>query len=217
MSLLEFARGPGLEWSLIILVLGVFWRLLGTLLLRKKQDFSQAKQEATAGGAVRTVFNRFWPKPQFTLKISFTLFMAYVMHVGLFVVVFFYAPHILVIEDMTGLTWPGLPSGMIMFAGAATIASMIALLVRRMTNPVLRTISTFGDYAAWLVTLLPVLTGLMAHAHMLEPYETMLALHMLSVELLFVWFPFSKLMHGVLFIPSRAQLGAAFERRGVKI
>ncbi len=217
MTLLDFARGPGLQWSLVILFVGVFWRLLGTLMLMKKRDLSKPKNPSTMGGAIRTVLNRFWPKPQFTLKISFTLFMAYVMHIGLFVVVFLFAPHILLIEDMTGLSWSGLPNGIIMFAGAVTIASMVALLIRRLTSPVLKMISTFGDYASWLVTLLPVLTGMMAYAHLGGPYETILAIHLLSVELLFVWLPFSKLMHAILFIPSRAQLGAAFERRGVKI
>jgi nitrate reductase gamma subunit len=94
---------------------------------------------------------------------------------------------------------------------------MIALLIRRMTNPVLKTISTFGDYASWFVTLLPVVTGMMAVSHLGARYETILAIHILSVELLFVWFPFSKLIHAIFTIPSRAHLGATFERRGVKI
>ena len=34
MTLLEFARGPGMEWALIIFVLGVVWRLTGFLLLQ---------------------------------------------------------------------------------------------------------------------------------------------------------------------------------------
>ncbi len=217
MTLLDFARGPGLQWSIVILVAGIFLRLLGTLLLRKKTDLSKPKSAATAGAAVRTVFNRFWPKQQFTLKISLTLFLAYVMHIGLFVVVFLYGPHILLIKDMTGLSWPALPTGLVMFAGAATIAAMVALLIRRMTSPVLKIISTFGDYASWLITLLPIVTGMLAYAGLGGAYETVLAVHLLTVELLFVWFPFSKLMHAVMFIPSRAQLGAGFARRGVKI
>jgi hypothetical protein len=36
------------------------------------------------------------------------------------------------------------------------------------------------------------------------------------VELLLVWFPFGKLMHAILFIPGRAQLGMFNERRGVR-
>jgi nitrate reductase gamma subunit len=118
---------------------------------------------------------------------------------------------------MTGVSWGNLPNGIIMFAGAATIAAMVALLIRRLTTPVLKMISTFGDYASWLVTIAPVVTGMMAYAHLGGRYENMLAIHLLTVELLFVWFPFSKLMHAIFFLPSRFQLGAAFQRRGVKI
>ncbi|MGD2119955.1 MAG: nitrate reductase, partial [Chromatiales bacterium] len=211
----DFARGPALQWSLIILVVGVLWRLFGALFLLRHKDLSKPKGE-TGGGAVLTVLNRFWPKPQFS-KITFTVLLAYVMHIGLFVVVFLFAPHITLIKDMTGLSWGGLPNSVIMFAGTATIAAMAALLVRRMTTPVLRMISSWEDYFSWAVTAAPVLTGMLAYAHVGGRYENLLAVHLLTVELLFVWFPFGKLMHAVLFIPSRAQLGAHYARRGVKI
>mgnify|MGYP001816137534 CR=1 FL=1 len=217
MTLLDFARGPALQWSLVILVAGTFLRVLGTLWLRHSKDLSKSKNDSTAGGAMRTIWNRMWPRPQFAQRISFQLLMAYIMHIGLFVVVFLYAPHITLIKDMTGLSWGGLPSGIIMFAGAATIAAMVALLIRRLTTPALKMISTFGDYSSWVVTLLPVLTGLMAYAHIGGRYETILAIHLLTVELLFVWFPFSKLIHAIFVIPSRAHLGAFYARRGVKI
>jgi nitrate reductase gamma subunit len=47
-------------------------------------------------------------------------------------------------------------------------------------------------------------------------YETVLALHILSICLLLVWFPFGKLMHALFIWPSRYKVGAAFARRGVR-
>ena len=44
MSLLDFARGPGLQWSLVIFVVGVLWRLLGVLLLRTRKDLSEPRR-----------------------------------------------------------------------------------------------------------------------------------------------------------------------------
>jgi hypothetical protein len=40
--------------------------------------------------------------------------------------------------------------------------------------------------------------------------------HLLSISLLLVWIPFSKLMHIVLVIPSRKRLGAKLGYKGVK-
>ena len=54
------------------------------------------------------------------------------------------------------------------------------------------------------------------HAREAVVYPGPLAIHLLSVELLLVWFPFGKLMHAILFIPGRAQLGMLNERRGVR-
>jgi nitrate reductase gamma subunit len=55
---------------------------------------------------------------------------------------------------------------------------------------------------------------MMATAHMGPRYETMLAIHILSIALLLVWFPFSKLMHTFFFVVSRATTGGRFARRG---
>ena len=90
---------------------------------------------------------------------------------------------------------PALPSGVIDAVGAITILSLIAALVFRLNNKVMRFLSTGGDYVAWAVTLLPVLTGYLAYNHLLLPYTTMLAVHLLSVELLMVVAPFGKLTH----------------------
>ena len=94
---------------------------------------------------------------------------------------------------------------------------MLALLfARRLTHPVLRFLSTFNDYSSVFITALPFVTGLAAYMHMGLRYETMLALHFLSIALLLVWMPFSKLFHVVTILPSRYILGVKFWRRGVE-
>ncbi|HEX9626684.1 MAG TPA: hypothetical protein VGA00_07085 [Acidiferrobacterales bacterium] len=214
MDLLDFARGPALQWSLYILVIGVAWRLIGVLLLRRKADHSEPRSTATARGALFTIWRRMWPRKEFQARTVYGQTVGYVFHIGLALVVFGFVPHILFIKDLTGLSWPGLPSNVVYLIGVVTLAALILALVRRMTHPVLRLLSNFDDYFSWIVTTLPVLTGLLAVAHLGARYETLLAIHILSVELLFVWFPFGKLMHAILFAFSRGSTGALFARRG---
>ena len=38
MNLLDFARGPALQWSVVIFIVGVLWRLLGVFLLKTRKD-----------------------------------------------------------------------------------------------------------------------------------------------------------------------------------
>ncbi len=214
MELLAFAKGPILMWSLIILVVGVSWRLLGVLLLRRKPDYSEPRSSATAWGAVRTVFTRMWPRKEFQARTVYSSALGYVFHFGLAIVVLLFVPHILFIKDLTGLSWGGLPSGVIYATGVVTMIALIAALIRRLTHPVLKLLSNFDDYFSWFVTTAPVLTGLLAVAHLGARYETLLGLHILSVELLFIWFPFGKLMHAILFAVSRGTTGALLERKG---
>jgi hypothetical protein len=56
-------------------------------------------------------------------------------------------------------------------------------------------------------------TGCMA---LFESYTGLRATHRFTVELLMVYFPFSSLMHAILFIPSRSYTGAFFGLRGIK-
>ncbi|MCP5298444.1 MAG: nitrate reductase [Chromatiaceae bacterium] len=216
MTLLEFARGPALQWSTIILVLGLILRIAGAWLLAHDKDYSRPRVDAAWRGGLRAVFSRFWPHQPFVRQTWFHILAGYVLHIGLFVVVFLYAPHIAFIRDLTGLNWPGLPANLVLFVGALTAASLVAFFVRRLVHPVMRTISTLDDYLSNLITLAPLVTGILAYAHFGGRYETLLAIHLLSVSLLFVWIPLSKLAHVITFIPSRFQLGAWLGRRGVK-
>jgi hypothetical protein len=47
-------------------------------------------------------------------------------------------------------------------------------------------------------------------------YETMLAIHLLSIEALMIWIPFGKMIHMFTSLIVRYRTGAAFIRRGVR-
>lgn len=216
MSLLDFARGPALHWSLIIMLVGILWRLVGALFLVRPRTLSKPRSTHLAWGGVRTVLTRSWLPATLGKRVLVQQITGYVLHVGLFIVILLFVPHIELIRGLTGLGWPGVPNELVTVSAALTLGVMIFLLIRRLTDPVLKTISTADDYLSWLVTALPLATGIMAFAHLGLRYETMLALHILSAELLLIWLPFGKLMHMFLFIPSRIQEGVKFERRGVQ-
>ena len=61
---------------------------------------------------------------------------------------------------------------------------------------------------------LVMLTGCMALA---EISSELRVFHRFTVELLMIYFPFSALMHAIMFVPSRAYTGAMFGRRGVNL
>lgn len=219
MELLDFARGPALTVSIYIFILGVLWRLAALLLMPRMRNPTKRREGAPGEfmAGVKAVFSRFGTRKTFMKRAALPILNGYVFHIGLAIVVFFFVPHILFFQDWLGISWPGLPNLVIYAAGVATLVSLLVALARRIFNPVMRMLSTADDYISWLVTFLPVLTGLMATAHLGPRYEIMLAIHILTVCALLIWLPFGKLMHTFLFIASRAVSGARFAHRGAKI
>ena len=136
--------------------------------------------------------------------------------IGFFVTVLFFGPHIPFFKSILGFGWPHVSNVIIMIAAAVTLSVLVMLMVRRMIHPVLQKISTADDYISVVVTILPLITGFMSYANLGFIKETNLALHIMSFQLVLLWFPFGKLMHLFLVFPSRFQVGATFGRRGVK-
>ena len=128
--------------------------------------------------------------------------------------VLLFTPHILFLGSLFGFTWPGVPSSLITVISVLTLSLFLAVLFRRVTNPVMRMLSNFDDYFSWFITALVIVTGIAATAHIGGPYQTLLAVHILSVDALLIWFPFGKLMHAFYIFPSRAINGALLARKG---
>jgi nitrate reductase gamma subunit len=214
LDLLTFARGSALNWALIIFVIGIVLRLFEIFGLSRKADLATPRTHSPGSGW-RTMLARSIPPPGMLKRDPVTYIGGYVFHLGLLFAIFFFAPHIEFFRSMTGLHWPNLPTALV---DASVVAAMVALgmlLAHRLNNPVKRMLSGFGDYLAWTVTLLPLLTGYMAYHHLLFEYTLMLSLHLFSVELLLVVLPFSKLFHTFSVFISRWYNGDIFGRKGV--
>lgn len=219
MTLLDFARGPAMQIALTVFVFGIGYRLFSLFLLWRTHDSSagSSRQRPAVIAATREIIRRLWPQAAYKNRTLFSLINGYTFHLGLAIVVFGLLPHIVFIKDLLGVSWPSLPNNVIYAFAVITVASMTAALVMRVFNPVLRFISTLDDYFSWLVTFLPVITGLVASSHLGAPYETLLAIHMLSVALLLTWLPFGKLMHFVWVFVTRSQTGVQLSHRGAQL
>ncbi|MDP1537895.1 MAG: hypothetical protein Q8L95_12005 [Burkholderiales bacterium] len=224
MELLEFARGPGLTIALTLFIIGVAWRLYGIFRLGRKKDYSAPRSTATTTGALRMILRKMWPHREFRADSAAATFNGYLYHLGWFIAFLAFVPHIAFVKRLTGISWPALPDPVMYIATAIAILGLIAALLRRLTDPVLKLLSNFDDYFSWIVTMLPLITG-MALIHdsyygleQIAPtkYPVPLALHLLSLELLLIWMPFGKLSHAFLVFLCRGTTGAAFARKGAR-
>jgi nitrate reductase gamma subunit len=225
MDLLDWVRGPLLTGAIVIFVAGVAWRLFSLWRMPVSHaPQAPARQDFGAGDALGAALTRMVPSGGFHPSATLVNINPYVFHIGLALVFFGYAPHIAFVRRLTGLHWPALPDMVMYLAAAVTIMSLLLALLFRLTDPVLKKISGADDWITWTITFLPLITGMalvsdpsaviLARDHAI--YRVPLAVHLLSLELLLVWFPFGKLMHAFLVLPARMQLATFFGRRGVR-
>jgi nitrate reductase gamma subunit len=213
-ELLMWVRGPALQIATVVFVLGIMVRILEILVLGRKADLAEARGSAVRGG-LRTIISRFIPDRGTMQRSTFNVVAGYLFHIGLFITIFLFAPHILLFRDVFNISWPALPTPVIDAVTIVTIITLLAVLLHRISNPVMRFLSRFQDYLVWLVTILPLVTGYIAfHRIGLTP-PLLIAIHILSVELLMVLFPFTKLMHTFTFLVARYYTGSISGYRGV--
>jgi nitrate reductase gamma subunit len=219
MTLLEFARGPGMQWALTIFLLGVAWRLVGSFLLARNRDLARPKGTAFAKAGMRSMIMRSIPPHELEKNITFQHLTGYAWHLGYFATLLLFGPHVPFFKQFFGFGWPTLPNTIVLVIAGFTLAILVALVIRRIIHPVMKKISTLDDWLSVFLAILPLVTGFLSYSHVSVfglRYETMLGLHILSIEALLVWFPFGKLMHLFYTFPSRYQIGVSMERKGVK-
>jgi len=212
---LNWVRGTGFQIAVGIFIAGIIIRFAEILLLGRKANLAEAKGSEMSGG-LRTIMSRFIPEKDTFKRSAVTIVAGYIFHIGLFVTIFLFAPHILMFKDVIGFGWPSVPTPIVDAFTVISIIALLTLLVHRMRDNVLKFLTTKEDYLVWMLTILPLITGYIAFHRIGMTAPTLLAIHILSVELLLVIFPFTKLMHTFTFVLSRWYNGAISGYRGVQ-
>jgi nitrate reductase gamma subunit len=196
MDFLLWVKGPAFDIALVIFIAGVLIRLLEIVILGRKSDLSEPRSSEIRGG-LRSILSHSIPEKGIFKRAPFTIILGYIWHITWFICFLLFIPHIELINNLVGISWPGLPNQLVDAAAVICIISLLAVLIHRMSHPVLSFLSTKEDYLVWLVTFLPLLTGYIAYHHIVDPYALALGIHILSAELFLVVFPFTKLMHAI--------------------
>jgi nitrate reductase gamma subunit len=208
----EFVDGPFWYFAVTVFVVGVVWRFLAMLRFGTRRDLSVARASA-AVGAIRTNLSRFLPRKEIADRVRVQVVAGYLFHLGLFALLLFAAPHVDFIEQrITGFGWAPMPHWAFVLASEFAFIGLLILWLHRVLNPVTRLLSSADDHIAAILTFVVMLTGCLA---LFQSFDGLRVLHLLLAELLLVYFPFSSLMHALMFVPSRGYTGATLGRRGI--
>jgi nitrate reductase gamma subunit len=217
---LEIARGPLFYASLLIFVGGMIYRLVRILMLGWSRDRIPAKG-SKVGGVVRTYLKGilawpFIPWVRRTFSKNPVIYLAGgLFHLALFTILILGTAHMLVWKSLLGFGWPTLPLPIVDWMAAVGIVAMVGLLIHRLVNPVMKLITGPAEWTNWTLVFLPMVTGYIMTHHLFFPYEVLFSVHMLSVDLLLIWIPFSRIAHFVFYFFSRTIHGTEFGKRAV--
>lgn len=214
-ELLNWLRGPGLEIAVGIFVLGILFRIVQNLALGRDKNLARPRG-TMMGPGLRTIVTRSLFHPHMTHRGYFTLIAGYVFHLGFLITLLFLSQHIVLFKSIIGFGWPALPPTIIDFSAMLGISALLAILIHRLMDPVLRQISDYQDYLAWALTMLPLATGFLLMHPMGMSYNLALILHIASFEILIVAIPFTKLSHMLSIFISRWYNGAIAGYKGIK-
>ena len=214
MSFLDLVEGPLFTFAATVFVIGALWRLIGIIRIGRKKDISPPKASAAAG-FIKGNFRHFLPRGIFAKRTMVHIVGGYGFHLGLFVLIFFGAYHIdFLNERILGFSWPAMPRWAFLMTSGIAFAGLIILWVRRISDPVMRLISSKDDHIGSWLTFLVMLSGCFA---LEQAHDSLKATHMLLVNIWLIYFPFSRLMHGFTFVLSRGNSGATYGRKGINL
>lgn len=218
MSVQAFLAGPGLVISLLVFVVGMIWRVVWYIRgLDWQQDRVAYRPHLKRGlkGAAHSVVA--WLVPFGThawRNAPFFTLLTFFFHLGVVIVPLFLAGHSMLLRQAVGFGLPTIPQGLADVLAFLGIFALAGLVIRRLTLPEVRLLTTRGDWVILALAGVPLVTGFFAVLH-LPGYGLWLTLHMLSGEIMLIVAPFTKLSHIVLYFMSRGQLGMDFSiKRG---
>jgi nitrate reductase gamma subunit len=212
-QLLLWMRGPGLQAGLALFCFGVLLRLFEIFALGRATDHAPPRGNGRVQ-AWKTLVRRSLPSPMVARQTMLTVAAGYLFHIAFIVVLLFFAAHVEFFHQQFDLKWMSLPSGVMDALSLAGIVALLSLLAHRLWHPVKRLLSGAGDYLAWALTALPLMTGYAAFHHLFMPYTVALAVHIGSVALFLALLPFTKLIHGFTAFISRWYNGDILGRKG---
>jgi nitrate reductase gamma subunit len=206
------AEGSLFIIALALLAVGIVWRVGGFISASRQKDpaiYSGFRPGWASASVLRWIF----PSGRTAAENARVLIPAAVFHLCLLAAVFMSA-HVILIKNYFGISWPSFTAGTADLLTIIFLACAGVLAIRRIAVPHVRALTDKRDWLAWILTVLPFLTGYLAYNQHFD-YQFMITLHAFSGLVLIAAIPFTKLSHAFMFFVSRAVTGSDFGKRGV--
>ena len=204
----EFSRGPLVWIAFIILIAGSIYRIISTIRTARKDKVVLPYMRWHFG--LRSILH--WTVPfgarNMRIRPAFVI-LSYLFHICLIVTPILTVGHVMLWKESWGISWWTLPDSLSKVMAVIVIIGGIAFLMRRISNPTVRFVSSTSDFILLTLVLAPFITGLMAYYQILN-YEMVVILHMWTGAIWMAMIPFTRISHMLFFPLTRAYMGCEF-------
>lgn len=205
----NFVSGP-LAWLAFILFFGgCLYRLVRLFMLVKEKEpfiFTYMSWKYS----LRSIFH--WIIPFGTVnwrRHPVLTVVTFVFHISLLVAPIFLLAHVILVDEALNLSWWTIPDAWADVLTVVVIIGCLFFLVRRLTQPEVKFVTSASDFVILTIVAAPFITGFIAY-HQWIDYPVMMVLHVVAGEVLLVAMPFTRLSHMLLSPFTRAYMGSEF-------
>lgn len=212
-TLYSILTGPGLYLTLAVFFIGLTARLvlyfLGLDWRLERVAYKPFMAHGLKGG-FHSAFKWLIPFGTHGWRAQpFATVAFFLLHFGAVLLPLFLVGHNVVLQEKFGFSLFSMPQGLADVLSVMSMIGLAAILLRRLSVPEVRILTTAQDYALVIVVFLIFFTGFMAVQQIGNPKAWMLG-HIFLAELLLITAPFTKMAHIALYFGSRIQIGMDF-------
>ena len=208
-ALYEFVSGPLVWVAFGLFVGGCLFRLAQLVgLARRKERFIFSFFSIRY--SLRSIAH--WLTPYATVsmrKHPVLTAVAFAFHTCLLLAPVFLLAHIVLLEEAWDIQWWALPDSVADGMALVVVASCIFFLVRRLTQPEVKYVTSASDYIILAMVAAPFVTGFYCSLE-LPGYQTMVIVHILSGEIMLAAIPFTRLVHMIFAVFTRSYTASEF-------
>jgi len=135
--------------------------------------------------------------------------ITFAFHTCLLITPTFLLAHAVLWKKAWNVRWWTLPESLADVMTLMVIIGCVLFLIRRLTIKEVRYLSSASDYVLLAIVATPFLTGFLAY-HQVSNYRVMIILHIVSGIIMLMTIPFTRLIHMLFSVFTRAYMGSEF-------
>ncbi|MFP4420698.1 MAG: TmcC family electron transfer complex membrane anchor subunit [Desulfococcaceae bacterium] len=208
-TLHNLVAGP-LAWLAFLVFIGGSIYKLATMAREAKQKDPLVYEYWSTTHAVQSMLHWLTPFGSRNWRINPVLtIVTFAFHVCLILVPIFAFAHIVLWKEAFDVSWMALPEGLTDLMTMVVIFGCVYFLIRRLTKPDVKYLTSRSDFVILAIVGLPFLTGYWASQGWFA-YKLVYILHMLTGEIMLAAIPFTRLAHALYFPFTRGYIGSEF-------